>query len=894
VTFLFTDLEGSTRLWEERAAEMDVALKTHDELVRGLVSRHHGHIFSIAGDSFGASFVTASDALQVACDIQAGLADEPLLSVRIGIHTGESTIRNDNYFGTEVNRAARIMSAGHGGQTLLSDATVALLSEASGSDLTFTALGAHALRDLSGTTTFFQVGTHDHPPLRTAENQRGNLPTQRTSFIGRHAEVKDLTELLRPNRLVTICGAGGMGKSRLATHVAAEIEADFTGGAWMAALASLTDPSKLAFAIKDAIGLRDRVGDSALDTLTYWFTTNEVLLILDNCEHVLEEASEVIDQLLASDGTSRILTTSQQSLAVRGEHTYALEPMTNMGPGGDSVGLFTERARLVRDDFTLTDDNESIVYEICERLDNLPLAIELAASRMRGMGPAELVERLDARFHLLASRDRSVPNRHQTLENAVRWSYELLNETQQLVLRRLSVFAAPFSLGAAETVLTGDGIEEWLVLDTLMDLVDRSLVVAAEAQGSTRYHLLSSIKAFANAQLRETDEAAAVEAAYVSYYQNLVLDQRTVMLGPDDQQAFALIDADWGNIRLALEAAAGDRHSTRFDELYVALAPVWLARSRTVEGSEWAQQFLDRPVLDPQLRASVLGAAAALSQTRNTGDGAPLVAMAEELWVTHDLRPPLSALANRALVAMMDGQDDVANEYCAIVLDGLAKTDDLTWGRYNATSTCLSVLALVGDKDRFREAYVPALRFAEDQGSTWFYAAVRASAASLEHELDRENARTELAITLNAMESIGSHQATVPVAMMIAMHELRCGDVVAAAKAQVRALSLAHEYAPAYIGMQLNTATAVLLGPDMRSAAVCHGAVSAFQKRRHQPGSSRQQQAHAFFKTMLTDQLGEDYETLRTKGALFSDDEMVAFAHTALSNLLHDAPQTKM
>lgn len=361
-------------------------------------------------------------------------------------------------------------------------------------------LGEHRLRDLGTPMLVWQLGSAAFPPLRTLDELPGNLPVQRTSFIGRVDEVKALASLVEHERLVTLTGPGGVGKSRLALQAAAEVAAAFRDGVWFVSLGALDEVALVSATILEALGVPERRGEPALDTLCSWASTREAMVVIDNCEHLAAEVAAVIDRMLEASATVAIMATSQTPLGVRGEHVWAVAPL----PGGvsrDSVELFVDRARMVRTNFELTESNEAAVIEICERLDHVPLAIELAAARVRGMTPADIARRLDQRLRLLSSSDRSAPGRHRTLDAAVRWSYELCDDTQRKVFDRLSVFAGPFTIDAAEAVAAGDGIEEWEVLDAVLALVDKSLVVANENDEETRYRLLETMRQFGQANL---------------------------------------------------------------------------------------------------------------------------------------------------------------------------------------------------------------------------------------------------------------------------------------------------------------------------------------------------------------------------------------------------------
>ena len=412
VTFLFTDMEGSTRLWEDRPEDMRALVAEHDARFRAVIEAQGGYVVKGTGDGFHAAFARAKDAVAAAEQAQAALADLPEINVRMGINTGEVQERDGDYFGPPVNRAARLMAAGHGGQVLLAGVTADLVP-----GLVLRNLGEHRLPDLGAPMPIWQLGTAEFPPLRTLDELPGNLPVQRTSFVGRADEVKELAALVTTERLVTLTGPGGVGKSRLALQVAADVAPTFGDGTWFSSLASLEEAELVDATILEAFGVPERRGEPALETLCGWAAARTVLVVIDNCEHLLAAVADIADRLVDSSKTVTVLTTSQAPIGVRGEHVWPVAPLS--GPhrmSRDSVELFVDRARMARADFALTAENEAAVVEICERLDHLPLAIELAAARVRGMSPADIARRLDHRLQLLASSERGAAGRHRTLD----------------------------------------------------------------------------------------------------------------------------------------------------------------------------------------------------------------------------------------------------------------------------------------------------------------------------------------------------------------------------------------------------------------------------------------------------------------------------------------------
>jgi len=581
VTFLFTDLEGSTRLWEAFPDAMGDALARHDEILRDAVHRHQGAIVKTTGDGLHAAFTSARAGIDAALDAQLVLQGTdwgtpgPLL-VRMGLNTGEAELRDGDYYGQSVNRAARIMAAAHGGQVLVSQTTAQLLEDSLPPAVTLVDLGEHRLRDLARPEHVFQVqhpGLRDEfPPLRSLDSYPTNLPAQRTSFIGRDDDVDAVCAELRDHRVVTITGVGGVGKSRLAVQVAATVLPRFPDGAWLCELASVTDDGAVADVIADAVGVPAGSGP-AREALPWFLRNRQALLVIDNCEHVLGPVIEIVDDILARCPQVFVLATSREALGVPGEQTIALG--TLLPPSGSdaravaasSAGrLFLERARAARHDFVLDEENAEAVAQLCTRLDGIPLAIELAAARVRSLTPAQILDRLDERFRLLTGGTK-VRGRHQTLRGALAWSTDLLEPEERAAFADLSVFVAPFDLPAAEAVIGEDG---WEHLDAL---VEKSLMLAEETAGEMRYRMLETVREFAaELLLDQGDDGSDARSRHARYYADLAF--RLGQVG--SYRSASAVRREVRNIAAALTwlVAAGDAEralqiSTAFESIYL-------------------------------------------------------------------------------------------------------------------------------------------------------------------------------------------------------------------------------------------------------------------------------------------------------------------------------------
>ena len=549
VTFLFTDVEGSTRLWEEQADAMQPALARHDEIVGAAIAAHDGHVVKTTGDGFHAAFRTAQDAIGAALDAQAALASEPWratgpLSVRMGLHTGETQERDGDYYGTAVNRAARLMAVAHGGQVVCSRATV----EVAGAASPMRSLGEHRLRDLGIPQEIFQVGDGVFPPLQSVDAVPTNLPTIRTELIGRSDDVRALGELITRERLVTLTGVGGVGKTRLALGVAAAVAAEFADGCWLVELAPVAGGDEVVTTVISSM----RVPMTDLDTLAAYLADRRMLIVLDNCEHVLDAAAAFVDEVLERAADVHVIVTSREPLGLDGEQVRRVQSLAlpdaqaepEAARGTASVRLFSERAAAVADGFVIDESNVAAVVDICRHLDGIPLAIELAAARVRAMGPGEIASRLDERFRLLAGGSRRAQERHRTLLATVAWSHDLLTEPEKLVFRRLSVFPASFDLSAAEAVAADGGVD---VIEAVLRLVDRSLVVYEP--DANRYRLLETLRQFGADRLTEAGETEEIRQRHAAWF--LALADR---LGPGlDDSRFAAthseLIADLDNLR---------------------------------------------------------------------------------------------------------------------------------------------------------------------------------------------------------------------------------------------------------------------------------------------------------------------------------------------------------
>jgi predicted ATPase/class 3 adenylate cyclase/DNA-binding CsgD family transcriptional regulator len=655
VTLLLADIEGSTRLWEAQPDEMTAALALLDRALADMVAARGGvrPVEQGEGDSFVIAFARASDAVACALDLQrAPLAP---IRLRIGVHTGEVQLRDEgNYVGPTINRTARLRDLAHGGQTVLSGATEAMVVEGLPADAWLMDLGTHQLRDLSRPERVVQLCHPDvrneFPPLRTAKSLAPhNLPAQLTSFVGRGPQVEEVRQILGDNRLVTLTGAGGVGKTRLAVRVAGRL-GDYQGDdVWFVDFAPIADPDIVAIAAARALGLPDQPGRSTVDTLLGFIGGRHMLVVLDNCEHLLDATASLVIALLGACPALTLLVTSREPIGVAGEVTWQVP---SLSLADEAIELFVDRARLVRPDFHITDETSAAVAEICRRLDGMPLAIELAAARVRALSVEEIRDSLHDRFRLLTGGARKAVRRQQTLRASVDWSYALLTEPERVLFRRLAVFTGGCDLAAARAVAGDRDVERYQVLDQLTLLVDKSLVVAGDVDGRTRYRLLETVRQYALEKLSESGEADDVRTRHRDYYESIA-DQLDRPAGAGRQQRIEQAQTEIDNLRAAFAWSHENADFARALALASSLQPLWLGRSgRILEGLAWFDTVLfehssHQSGVAPAVRARALADRALLHAsgigTDSTDQAEQALALAREVGEPAPLARALTA-----------------------------------------------------------------------------------------------------------------------------------------------------------------------------------------------------------------------------------------------------------
>jgi predicted ATPase/class 3 adenylate cyclase len=626
VTFLFTDIQGSTNLWEEHPDAMRLALARHDALLRKAVEDNEGVVFKTIGDAFCAAFATALEALRAALSAQqrfhAEVWPEPIiLKVRMALHTGAAEARDNDYFGQPLNRVARLLSAGYGGQTLLSQVTYDLVRDTLPPLTSLQDLGEHRLKDLARSEHFFQLNhpdlPHEFPPLKSLDNltMPNNLPQQVTSFIGREKEIAGVQEALAKSRLLTLTGTGGSGKSRLALQAAADLLENYPDGVWLVELAPLADPLLVAQTLANVLGVKEETGKPILTTLAEYLKVKKLLLLLDNCEHVLDAGARLADGLIRSCPTVQILATSREGLGIAGETTYRVPSLSLPDPKQtqtaeslsqfEAVQLFIARALQTQPHFAVTNQNAPALASICHRLDGIPLAIELAAARARSLSVEDINSKLDQRFRLLTGGSRTALPRQQTLRSLIDWSYDLLSTAEKTLLCRLSVFAGGWTLEAAEAVCSGGEVEAWETLDFLTSLYDKSLVVAEPSGTTTRYRMLETVRQYARDRLLESGDGAVYRDQHLAFFEAFAEETEPLINSPQMRDLMDRLEAELDNFRAALEwSSDSPKHAESGLRLALGMGKFMLGRAHWNEiGKHLSRAMESSEGVEPGLRA---------------------------------------------------------------------------------------------------------------------------------------------------------------------------------------------------------------------------------------------------------------------------------------------------
>lgn len=722
VTLLLADVEGSTRLWETQPERMTAALAQLNQTVNRSIAAHDGvrPLEQGEGDSFVAGFTRASDA--TACALELQRADLGPIRLRIGIHTGEIQLRDEsNYAGPTINRTARIRDLAHGGQTVLSGTTEAIVVDRLPDGVWLIELGSYPLRGVPRLERVVQLChpelRNEFPPLRVRQTTAAhNLPAQLTSFVGRQAELAEVGQLVVGNRLVTLTGAGGAGKTRLAVEVTSRLVTQFGDGIWYVDLAPITNPAVAPVTVARTLGLHDQPGRSTMELLTGFFGEKTMLLVLDNCEHLLDVCGTMVVELLAACPQLTILTTSRETLGVPGELSWRVPSLSIVD---EAVELFTDRARRSRPDFAVDQGNTALVEEICRRLDGMPLAIELAAARVRALSARQIVDSLHDRFRLLTGGARTAVRRQQTLRASVDWSHALLTEPEKVLFRRLAVFPGGFDLNAAQAVGASTDVETYQLLDQLSLLVDKSLVVASDTSTGMRYRLLETVRQYAQEKLGESGEANQVRTRHRDHYTGVAAEWEsrghTV-----DEDLLRWAESEIDNLRAAFAWSRENAELEMALRLILSLRPLWLRGGRAHEALAGLAAILaeDHSGIAPAVWVGAVAQQCIL--TSWVGNPMELGQAQEALGIARKLADP--ALITQVLMAcgmVSIYSPDVAEPYFTEAID-LASAAGDRWSlcqifAYQATSA-----AMAGDPARGRVAAEKGLELADAIGDKFF------------------------------------------------------------------------------------------------------------------------------------------------------------------------------
>jgi predicted ATPase/class 3 adenylate cyclase len=785
ITFLFTDIQGSTRLWEVQPEAMSAALSRHDSILRDVIERNSGYVFKTIGDAFCSAFFSAENAVSAAVEAQRALDGEDWpeevgdIRVRMALHTGVVEERGGDYYGQPVNRVARLLSAGHGGQVLVSERTNSLVGDSLPEQVRAIDLGERRLKDLTSPEHIFQLVITglpaEFPPLDTLEGAPNNLPLQPTPFIGRAKEVAELEEVLARNevRLLTLTGPGGIGKTRLALQVAADMLDQFPNGAFFVSLAPIDDPALVSNTVAEALGVRESGGQTLLASLKGYLQDKRILLVLDNYEHLLE-AAPVAWELLRAAPHLKLLVTSRAPLRVSAEYEHHVPPLavpstayqlagrrpgSRKGHAADdfsnlnafpAIALFVSRAKAANLTFELNEQNASAIAEICVRLDGIPLAIELAAARIKILTPDALLARLGNRLKLLTGGARDLPARQQTLNSTIEWSHDLLNAEEKTLFRRTSIFRGGFSLEALESVcgeVTGygyrvldseDGSEKARpapgdsypldVLDGAESLVDKSLMYRKEedagfllGKGEMRFGMLDTIHEYAQARLEESSEAKEIARQHAGYFLQLAERAEPELMGPRQAEWLARMEHEHDNVRAALKWLHSSAEWEMEGRMAGLMTRFWQRRGYLGEGHRWLTAALEKKAdLSPAVRAKALHGLGVMSYEQ--GDqGEAESCFSEALALRRELGDRTGMMAstnNLANVALYRDDYERAAEFYAEAL-ALSREMNETWAIAFTLGNMGWIGMNQGDYERAASFYEEGLALRRASGDRW-------------------------------------------------------------------------------------------------------------------------------------------------------------------------------
>ena len=899
VTFLFTDIEGSTELWDKHPDAMEAALAEHDRRIRAAADAHDGYVFSTAGDGFAIAFPTAPDAVESAIEIQLGLS-VPLegieLKVRMGVHNGIATLRDGDYFGGTVNRAARVSGAAHGGQLLVTEPVAKAVAALLPSEAELLDLGTHRLRGLVEPERLYQLWhpglPREFPRLRTVEGPGDTLPAQLTSFVGRDEEMNDVVELIGEHRLVTLSGSGGAGKTRLALHVAERLVDGFPDGVRLAELGAINDADVLIDEIAQRFAVTGTSTEPLIDSIAMSIADQRMLLIIDNCEQIIVHVASLCQELLQRCPNLRVLATSRERLGVNGEVLFRVPPLAIPSTGAtveqalrcDAVRLFVDRGRLVASSFQLTPDNVEHVASICRHLDGIPLAIELAAARLGSMSPEQILQRLGERFRLLRTADRAKVGRQETLLSTIEWSHDLLDDRERTLFRRLGVFAAHTSLEAVEHVSAGEEIDELDVLELASSLIDKSmLTVEVGPDGSTRYRLLESLRDFARRRLDEAGESGTLSDRHADYYvaraEELQSLHRSQQMGP----ALAGLDLDEDEFRSALTYAFATGRHIVAARLIGGLGFLWYVAGQHREGLDWCTQLLENePELPDEVLAGALHSYASLLGVM--GQPARAIEVTErQIEIRRRLGDPArlgAALNNLGNFLCDEGRFDEAEPVLNEAIE-----------HFRDVGMSLSLpLSTLGDgrahQGRFDEALVDfraALAAGESDGDAHGLAVAHSGLGRVLAIAGRgDEARPHLIEARERFEELGVVPGIVDADIWLGLVERDAGDLASARERFEMALASSDEHWFAEASYWLAQLTASVIDDQATAATLLGAAVSAYDRLDTEQSSFIVHDLESTRTALAASSDPDDFARYLRAGARRSQAEMADIARAAL------------
>lgn len=901
ITFLFTDIEGSTVLWASQPAAMAAAVEQHDEIVAAAMEAHGGTIVKSRGegDSHFCVFRSAVDAVAAACELQISLSEHTWpggiqVKLRVAVHTGEAQMRDGDYYGGALSRCARLRSIAHGGQTLLSGAAYELTQDSLPPGVVIHDLGAHRLKDLERSEHVYQITPHGvaaaFPPLRSLNALPNNLPQQLTSFIGRGDAIAEVQRLLFGTRLLTIKGVGGCGKTRLALQVAADVLEQYPDGVWLVELAPISDAANVPRAVAATLGIREQPGIAIESSLIDHLESRTLLLVLDNCEHLAAACAKLAVVLLSSCRGLRVLTTSRDPILAPGETVWEAPPLSlprdsHSAPPHEvaqfeSIRLFVERAGAVRSHFALDGRNASVIAQICRRVDGLPFAIELAAAQVASLTVEEIAEHL---FTLLGGDDgrAAVPDRHRTVFSLMDWSYDLLQPAEQELFRSLAVFAGGCTLKAVTAVQPA--IEEFpgRVLRTLSRLVRASLVAADQPDAETRYRLLETVREYAILKLSETGELDAVRDRHVRYFVDLAEEAEPNLGGREQRRYAELLRCEEDNLRSAYRWAAASDQRLR---LSAAVWRYWVRRSNLSECRAWLEGALARGSRrkSPYYPRAMTGLGAVRFLQGDYGPARAALHEALELFtVRGDERGRADALNSLGSLASEIGEPDSAEQCFAESLDIRRKLGDM-WGSAAALNNLAGFKSRQGDLDAACELYEESLGLYQDLGDAATRAVLTCNLGGLLCQLHRfERARELLEYAASQLEEVGDKRALALALNNLGEVHIETGDLEAARRCSLQSLEVLTE-----IG-ELNRLTYGLetLGKvEMQSsgagrAIILLAAADGIRTRTGRPSAHAEEpEAAARIEALRADVGAQSFDEAWQRGRGMSAQEAVAFS----------------